>query len=345
MGQLIPPALASVAAEPPSLERDAVASAVETLFGLQGRYRSLISERDQNFRLTTAAGEGYVVKVTGSTESQLVSDFQIDALLHLEAVGLQGVPRVFRTLSGQAHGRISSAEGAEYCLRVVTFLEGDLLGDSDTTPALARSFGQRVAELDRALQNFSHPGENQVLLWDMQRAGELLGLCGHIFDTAIRNQVESAIREFKTRLLPGFANLPHQVIHNDANSENVLVDSSSAVSGIIDFGDMLRAPRIVEIATAVSYFPPGDDDPLTLISAFVNGYQAKNPLLVQELDVLFGLIRTRLSMSLTISYWRRAARSKNDPYQQKSLSGEQGALRLLRQLSDIGSGIFRDRIA
>lgn len=344
MGELVPPALASVAAEPPSLATDAVASAVETIFDLRGSYRSLISERDQNFRLTTPVGERYVVKVTGSTESQVVSDFQIEVLLHLQAMGLQGVPRVVRTRSGLSRGRIVSDKGTEYCLRVVTFLDGDLLGDSDVSTALAGSFGQRVAELDRALQNFFHAGENQVLLWDMQRAGELLSLCRHIFDEDIRDQVEAVLRDFKERVQPSLTSLPHQVIHNDANSENVLVDSNAEVSGIIDFGDMLRAPRIVEIATAVSYLPSDDNDPLLLIAAFVSGYQAYNALQTEELDVLFDLIRTRLSMSLTISYWRRAARGENDAYQQKSLSGEQAALRMLLQLNALGRVIFRDRI-
>ena len=69
-------ALASVAATPPKLDSEIVAREVETQFDLRGNYRSLISERDQNFRLTTANGRRYVVKITGSTETQVISDFQ-----------------------------------------------------------------------------------------------------------------------------------------------------------------------------------------------------------------------------------------------------------------------------
>lgn len=345
MGELIPPALASIAANPPSLGIDTVAATVEALFGLQGCYRSLISERDQNFRLTTATGERYIVKVTGSTESQIVTDFQIDALLHLEAAGVRFVPQVVRTTPGRVHGTISSGNGAEYCLRVVTYLEGQLLGDCEVTPGLAGHFGRRVAELDRALQDFAHAGENQVLLWDTQRAGELLDLCHHIHDKAVRKQVESVLRNFERRVLPVLEDLPHQVIHNDTNSENVLVDSGATVSGIIDFGDMLRAPRIVEVSTAVSYLRSGVTDPLELTAAFVSGYQGVNPLQAEEIDMLFDLVRTRLSMSLAIWYWRRATRDATDPYRQKSLGDDQSALQFLLHLSELGGVVFRDRVA
>ena len=338
---VLPTALASVAAIPPKLDSEFVAREVETQFDLRGNYRSLISERDQNFRLTTANGRRYVVKITGLTETQAVSDFQIDALLHLEAAGLQAVPRVVRTRSGQARGRISTADNGESCLRVVTYLDGDVLSDGEITRDLAQKFGRRVAELDLALQDFSHEGQHQVLLWDTQRAAEILGLSPLISDTAIRELVEVVLTDFKDRVLPGLKNLPRQVIHNDVNTDNVLVDANGEISGIIDFGDMLYAPRIVELSTAMSYLRPSGTDPMLLIAAFVSGYQSANPVSTAELDLLFDLIRTRLSMTLTLSNWRRDARGPGDPYQQKTVGGDPGAITFLAALGDLGRSTFR----
>lgn len=341
----MPIALATVAADPPTLARDSVAQAVAEQFDLHGHFLQLVSERDQNFRLTTARSYRYVVKVTGTTESQIVSDFQIGALLHLEAAGIHSVPHVVHTRSGRNYGHILSDNGISHCLRVVTYVDGEPLKGKKLSVGTARDFGQRIAHLDLALSDFSHEGENQVLLWDMQRAGELLDLCDCITDADVRNNVKDILSDFEQRVLPEIKPLPHQVIHNDANAENVLVDSNGAISGIIDFGDMLRAPRIIECATAASYLRVGNSDPVLPIAAFVEGYQAINSLLVRELDVLFDLIRTRLSMTLTILHWRQAAREKSDPYRQKSLGEEQGALTLLARLGELGREGFRSEIS
>ena len=62
---------------------------------------------------------------------------------------------------------------------------------------------------------------------------------------------------------PRLAGLRHQVIHNDYHLFNVLVaqDDASRVTGIIDFGDMIRAPLVAEVATAAAYQLRGTDDP------------------------------------------------------------------------------------
>jgi Ser/Thr protein kinase RdoA (MazF antagonist) len=332
-----------ILAGPPNLSTEELAKAVSLQFGLAGDYTELISERDRNFRLRTRDGKSYVVKATCLAEDAIVTDFQISALIHLENRGVTFVPRIVRTPSGRDRGSVRSEDGSELCLRVVTWLSGELLRDVDVTAKIAQRFGRRLAELNVALEDFSHDGEAQTLLWDSQRAGELRGLLGHINDKAVRESVEAVLDDFDSRVKPALPDLPQQVIHNDANDENVLLDESGDVSGIIDFGDMMKAPRVIDIATAASYLRT-PDDPLRLIEPFAVAYNRENALLGAEFDVLFDLIRTRLSMTLIILHWRLAARDEDDPYRQKSLAANSNALDFLQKLSNFGREAFIQRI-
>ena len=80
----------------PQLSDAEVALLVKTEYGLDGQLRSLLSERDQNFRLTANDGQRYVVKIAGAAEDQKTADFQIQGLLHLEARGCKGYAARFR---------------------------------------------------------------------------------------------------------------------------------------------------------------------------------------------------------------------------------------------------------
>ncbi len=338
-----PSALSHIAETPPSLHLGLIAREVGAQYGLSGTYTPLISERDQNFCMTTAGGERFVVKIVSAVEKPVGTDFQIAVLLHLEKAGVAGVPRIVRTKAGEEYSCID-CDGVNYRLRIVTFLDGTVMQHGRIDPKLARDFGQRLAELDLALENFSHAGESPILFWDIQRAAELRVLVTHISDASLRANVDVILEKFESDVLPQLAQLRAQVIHNDANTENVLVDESGSVSGIIDFGDMLRAPLIVEVSTAASYLRSNKDDPAQLIADFVRGYYEKQPLENRELRLLFDLIRTRVATTITMLYWRLTAREEDDDYRQKALQFESGAARFLQALNSLGRDAFLQRI-
>jgi Ser/Thr protein kinase RdoA (MazF antagonist) len=311
---------------------------------LRGDYTQLVSERDQNFRLRTADGQGYVVKVTGMMEERIATDFQIAALSHFEENEFNYTPRVFRTVSGEKRSVITSDTGQEYSLRVVTWLDGCLLSDIELTIDNTRRFGRRLAELDLSLATFDFDGDGEAGLWDMQEAQQLRSLLLHINDEEVRKYVGFVLTRFDETVITVLRTLPRQAIHNDANPENILMDADGDVSGFIDFGDALKAPRIIEVATAAAYLRAGGENPLKFIVAFVEGYHQQSPLSEAELNLLFDLIRTRLAMTLIILYWRLTARAEDDPYRQKTLDSESNAFEFLVFLSDLGHEAFKRRI-
>jgi Ser/Thr protein kinase RdoA (MazF antagonist) len=333
-----------VTVEPPNFATEVVAAAVAKNFNLLGDYTQLVSERDQNFRLRTSDGQEFAVKVTGLIEDRIATDFQIAVLSHFEESEFNYAPRVIRTVSGEKRSVITSDAGQEYCLRIVTWLDGSLLKDVELTINNANRFGQRLAELDLSLENFDFDGDGQAGLWDMQEALQLRSLLPHVNDEKVQKYARVVLTRFGETVITALRALHRQAIHNDANPENILIDADDDVSGFIDFGDALKAPRIIEVATAASYLRTGGENPLKFIEAFVEGYHQRSPLSDAEFNLLFDLIRTRLAMTLIILYWRLTARDEDDPYRQKTLESESNAFEFLVFLSDLGHDAFNRRI-
>lgn len=335
----------AVSAAPPNLSVASIDEAVAEQFGLRGTYAPLVSERDQNFVLEITNGHRYVVKVTSSAETKVVSDFQIAALLHLEQFDNLRVPQVVRTLDGRSSASVQH-DGMTYRLRLNTYLAGNLLASLPLNGELMRDFGAKLAALDIGLEPFSHEGEQPALLWDLQRAGELRALFCHVDDATVRGRVTSVIDDFERRVVPEISSLRTQVIHGDANPENVLIDPAShCVSGFIDFGDMIRAPLVFDVAIAAAYLRAKDTEPLEFIAPFVTGYCSVRPLESVELSLLFDLVRARLATTITLLYWRLCAREKNDPYRQKTLQREAGASAFLAALEHLGRTAFLDELS
>ena len=339
------PGSLDVIAEPsPDVPERDVHALLQREYGLAGSLSPLVSERDQNFRLDAQGGEQFVVKIANVEEPLEITDFQVQALRRLEAQGCAvDVPRVLPTTAGRAMTAIES-RGAQFRLRVVTYLAGSPLEGRSPDTRVAFDMGRSLALIDRALAGFSHPGESQALFWDMQRAAELRPLVGHVPGAELQRLVGDCIDVFDQRLAPAFPALRAQVIHNDLNPGNVLLTDAEppGVAGVIDFGDMLRAPLIVDVAIAASYLRATDDD-LAVAGAFVRGFESELLLDVEERELLFDLVRTRLAATITILYWRAAARSADDPYLQKALE-ERSAEQFLRHLSQLGRKRFFDLV-
>ena len=334
-------ALAAILVEAPSLATEVVAGAIETQFGLVGEFSPLVSERDQNFLLRTGTGERYVAKVTSGAEDAAVTDFQIGGLLHLEKAANVLVPRVYRTLAGAASGHIADGKGA-YRLRVVTWVNGEPLESRPLDTATSGRFGRALARLDAGLAAYSHPGENPPLLWDLQRTVELRDLIENITDFSVRDSVASVFDDFEKQVLPVLGTLRAQVIHADANPGNILLADEGI--GFIDFGDMMKAPLVFDVAIAASYLRVFEADPLQFIVPFVEAYHSITPLNKLEADLLFDLVRARLAMTVTLLYWRLGARSEDDLYRQKALDAESGAERYLALLDSLGRTAFRQKL-
>ena len=292
----------------PQFTAAAAAEMAEAIFGLRGELQPLPSERDQNFRLRTATGAGYVLKIANVDEDPGVVAFQTAALRHMaqEAPTLP-LPRVVPTSAGEPWQMVAGADGAEHLVRVVSYLPGMLMRETEQTPAMWRNLGRFMAQTDVALRGFFHPHGRHELLWDVTQSARLRPHVVHIADPTVQEQVDGILARMETAVLPQLRRLRHQVIHNDAHESNVLVDPANPdqIAGLLDFGDMIYAPLIQEVAIAANVRGMPLAQSLDKIAAIAAGYDSVLPLEAEEIDLIYDLVLARLAITATIIAWRR----------------------------------------
>jgi len=337
-------AAAALATTAPTLSPEAVTALVRRLYGIDGSVESLAGERDQNCRVETADGSRYVFKISNPSEPPSVVDFQIAALDHIaRAAPALPVPRVVRTLEGRTHGTIALADGVPTRVRMLTYLDGVQIRETVRTAGQRRAMGTGLANLDRALQGFSHPGAAHDLLWNVSAAHRLAAKLDGIVDAPRRALAEQFMKRFTDHVLPRLASLRSQVIHNDYHLYNVLVapDDHARIVGIIDFGDMLHAPLVGEVATAAAFHMAGNADPFEGPAQFVAAYQATLPLTDVEQEIVADLMATRHLITALISEWRAARYPENRAY---IMRHNPAAWEALSHMADLSRNTARDRL-
>ncbi len=286
------------------------------LFGVEGEYRPLDSDRDQNF-LLTSGDDRWVLKFHHPEEEASVVDFQNAALRHIAATAPDIlVPEVVPTLTGEPFARVTAPDGRESIVRLLTWVPGSSVDSFPSTRRQRRGLGVLVARLDRALEGFFHPAARHTLLWDIRQAPRLRVHTGDIAQPSSRQLVETALDRFMRNVLPCWNHFRSQVIHNDANRNNVVAheDTPDEPDGVIDFGDMMHGPVACELALACDNHALGSDRPLEDIIDVAIGFDSVLALREDEVDALFDMIAARLAIGAVIVARRAVARLGSPPY-------------------------------
>jgi Ser/Thr protein kinase RdoA (MazF antagonist) len=300
----------------PALTLDEVDGIARDVFGLTARISELAGERDRNFHLQVG-DEHYVLKVSNPAESRQVIDFQTRALLHIAQVNPNlPVPRLVPTRAGAAEWVLALENETPRIVRVLSFLQGVPFHRVSASSTLRRNLGAETARLDLAMRGFFHPAAGHELMWDLKHASRVRDLLVHIQDEARRALAQGYLDTFEAHALPKLPRLRAQVIHNDLNPHNVLVspDDHSRIAGIIDFGDMVHAPLINNLAVAAAYQLRSGSHPLETAAEMIAAYHRVLPLEPEELDILFDLIMTRMVLTVAITGWRAARYPENATY-------------------------------
>lgn len=245
----------------------------------------LAGEVDHNTLVVDRDDRRFVFKVHSPTTPIADLDMQDAALRHVATAGLA-------TSSPHLVARtVVHTDGSERVARLLNWVEGSPLRAGTATPDTLRSIGQTVAQVDRALGGFDHPATERPYRWNMLQCINL--------DPASDEWAAATIGSFADAL-PALRALPQQTIHNDANDDNIVVASDGTVS-LIDYGDIVRGPRVIGLGVAAAYAMFGQVDPLAAAAALVAGYHEAAPLDPAEIALLDTVIRTRLAMSITIA--------------------------------------------
>ena len=276
------------------------------LYGLEGRLFSLHGERDLNFRVETAGGGGYVLKIHNPVDLAGVVEMRTLAMARVRSVdpGLP-LPDLVPTRTGAPGATAAGDDGRVSQVQLFTFLEGRHATLDELDERALVAWGSTVARLGRALRGFFHSEAAYPIQWDVRRTPELRDRLG-VVEGDLRPLVAHVVERFEAHVGPRLASLRAQVVHNDLSRENVLVDDGARIVGITDFGDMTHTALVCDLAVALADVLAGRPDFLDAASAMVAGYCSVTALEPEEGAVLGDLVAARAATDVVVTTWRLA---------------------------------------
>ncbi|HUF51310.1 MAG TPA: aminotransferase class III-fold pyridoxal phosphate-dependent enzyme [Longimicrobiales bacterium] len=335
---------------PFAFNTDAAARLAHELYGIDASASPLPGERDRNF-LLHGAHAAFVLKLSHAADDAALLECQHAMLARLAAETTRyRFPRPLPSRHGELFEYVRLPDGTGRLVRLLEHVPGEPLAHiTQQEPALLEDVGRMMGVVDRALHGFAHPAAHRTLQWDLKQGRAVVAReLEAITAPARRALVEHFSTRFDDHAAPHLTALRTGVIHGDANDWNVLVDTSAAVqptgaartagsdsvtavTGLIDFGDVVHSWIVAEPAIAAAYVMLGKDDPLGAAAHVLRGYHAEFALTDAELAAVYPLICLRLCTSVVLSARQRAAQPDNAYL---SIS-EDGAWRLLERLRHI----------
>lgn len=298
----------------PGLTERQARTLMQDHWNIHSTARLLTSERDQNFLVASDDGRQLILKVSNPEEDPAVSNLQTAAL---QTIGHRApdlpIPHLVPAPGGAVEVTTQLPDGRRALIRVLSCVPGQPLHGQVAIPQACADLGAMAAQMDLALSDMRHPADRHSLIWDMTHLSDLAPLLDYQRGLDQCALVEAEFTRFCTQTRPKLDGFRWQLIHNDLNLHNVFGDGNR-ITGIIDFGDMLRAPLVVEPAIAATYLMQMSDTPFRLSQAFLKAYHAQITLTGQELALIPELMIGRCLLTTLITRWRAELHPDNAPY-------------------------------
>lgn len=298
----------------------------EAHYGLAGPIVELGSQQDRNYRIQTSDGR-FVLKICRADYATTELQAQNAALRHV--AGKPGTPRVPKVIAAANGDDIvfATVRGQDYQIRLLNYIDGEPLTrrkhlSSQTVTAL----GEIGGRLALALSDFTHPGLDRAIQWDLRNAGPVVKhLLSAVRDSERKGQIAGAIEAALKRVEPLKPALRLQAIHHDVTDDNVVSRSDKSgrltPDGVIDFGDILHGWLAADLAvTCASLLHHADGDPFVILPA-VRAFNAVLPLETEELQALWPLVVARAAV-LVASSEQQLALDPDNSYVRDNIAHE-----------------------
>lgn len=294
------------------IDEDRLGEVLEQDYGLTGPLSRLVTEKDATYRMRSERpghdGE-FLVKISHPDEPLDVVRCQVDVIGWIEAADA-GIPlqSVQPTRDGRRWRPVQDDSG-EFAgiLRVYRFLPGPLLAEESPSREQRSAVGAMLGRVDVALRDFTHPGEQPVLAWDLSRFLSLEPLIDLEGDEHRRRLAHEVFAAFRERVQPHLSTARTQVIHGDFSPYNVVVNPSADgyVTGVIDFGDTVRGPVVFDPAVLLgNHLHAAPRHPWIEARDLLDGYRRVFPLTDEEVGLVAVASAARVTLRALIATWR-----------------------------------------
>jgi Ser/Thr protein kinase RdoA (MazF antagonist) len=299
-----------------------IGETLRDVYGIDADISPLPGELDLNFVVATNDTR-YVLKLMRQNCDVTFMEMQIQAMDHVRESGCAvNIPEIIETKSGTKYFWLDDRLGW-----MISFLPGIIMADVNPwSNQLATSIGQNTASLCKALQNFDHPQLDRPLKWNLMESLWIKDHLSVFSDSDKKHMIQNIIFGFEEVALPKLIAMQPTPIYNDANDMN---NGAQNVSGMIDFGDITRAPIVCEPAIAMAYAMMRDPDPIARGAALVAGFHQVLPLSDLEIELLLPMVKMRLACTVT----NAAVESQLHPDNEYLSVSEAPAWELLETLS------------
>ncbi|MBA3041102.1 MAG: aminotransferase [Alphaproteobacteria bacterium] len=301
----------------PNVSAEQAAGILRDYYGLEGALKELGSQQDRNFRIDT--GEAiYVLKICRAEYATIELAAQNAAMRHLAT--LADMPRIPEPMlaEGGEDILVLTIDDEDYQVRLLTYLDGEPLTQRKyLAPQVVAELGALTARIALGLKDFSHPGLDRELQWDLRRAGPVaLHLLKAVTDHAQRDRIAKAMVTAVKSIQPLAGKLRVQAIHHDITDDNVVArpdgEGRLMPDGVIDFGDVVTGWLVADLAvTCTALLHHSDGDPFFILPA-VRAFQERFPLNEAELKALWPLIVARAGVLVASTEQQLAIDPDND---------------------------------
>eukprot|EP00878_Enallax_costatus_P002278 GHUV01002453.1.p1 GENE.GHUV01002453.1~~GHUV01002453.1.p1 ORF type:complete len:631 (+),score=181.76 GHUV01002453.1:553-2445(+) len=323
------------AVERPLLDQSQAAGLVQQHWGLQVlSAKELGSYEDRNYLVKCGPGvadktDEHVLKVH-NTHSSSIPGFLESQNAVCHHLGAQGIcAPVAKLTAGDSRSIVTIQQPSGTCkVRLLSYIPGTILKAATKTPKLLRSVGRYLAQLDIALANFGHSGIRPTHDWAITHVADAVQQFSHQLKHPKHNATAQKVSELYVNLvMPAADSLRKQVIHSDANENNIIVDETAQeVVALIDWSDITVGWLVAEVAIAAAYVllmtmtdcntagAPAEDQTLQAVAHLMAGYQHQLPLTDQEWLLLPVLMAGRLLQSTLIGHYTISREPGNADY-------------------------------
>ena len=285
--------------------------------------KKLNGYENENYFIKTINNKFIFKKYPYSSELESIIHAENETLLFLSQNNNQ-FPNPINTAEG-LFLKVYEIDGEKFICRMLSFLEGEMLGSIKNNKKIFESFGFFLAKMNKKLISYN----NNIIKartwhWDLQHFHLNKKYINEIAKIKDRTLVEYFFYQFEENVSHLIPALRKSIIHGDANEWNVLIKNGK-VSSIIDFGDLVYSPLINEIAIAITYGSYDKEKPLDWALILLKSYNKVLPLLEVEIKILYYLIAARLCVSLC----NGAHSKKINPKNKYAFSSEKSGWKML----------------